>query len=94
MIEEVLAEVGTLRQLIDMLPEDQCIDRASLYSRMSEVLKRGIIDASKEVARAVRTTPEGLRPEPDHFWWTADGERAVEGLVKLVELAQANGVSP
>ena len=94
--EETIAEVGALRQLIEMVPEENCIDRVSLWSRMSVVLQKAILNSTKNVARTIRTPPKGFsdESEPTGMWWTVDAERAVEELVKLVELAQENGVGP
>ncbi len=93
--DDVASEVATLNSLISMLhPEENCIDRASLWSRMSVVLEKAIRDANRNLVRVLRTPPAGFSEEsdPHRLWMTIDAERALEDLVKLIELAQANGV--
>jgi len=92
--EEVAAEVGAIRQLIAMIPAENVLDKMSLESRIRIVIEKAIVNATKNLTRVIRTPPQGFSDEsdPKGMWWTIDGERAVEELVKLVEFGQENGV--
>ncbi|MCG3769182.1 MAG: hypothetical protein JW384_00302 [Nitrosomonadaceae bacterium] len=86
--EEVAAEVGTIRQLLAMTPPENIIDCMSLQSRIAVVIEKATLRAAKEVVRIIKTPPKGFSDESEEcgLWWTVDAERAVEDLVRIVNL--------
>lgn len=95
LFDETAAEVGTLRSLIASLPSENVIDCMSLQSRITTVIQKATLRAAKKTVRIIKTPPKGFsdKSEERGLWWTVDAERAVEELVRLVELAAENGVN-
>ncbi len=92
--EELVAEISTLRALINLIPEENCIDKISLESRVRVVIEKAILNAAQNLVRVVRTPPKGFSNESEDrgLWWTVDAERAVESLMLMVELGRENGI--
>jgi len=91
-LQELMAEVGQVKALLAMLPEEYVIDRASLEARIRVVIEKAILNTARNVARVVRMPPKGFSNESEErrLWWTVDAERAVEELVSIIEFAKAN----